>query len=109
MKLMVWFEPERVTAGTWLAKNHPEWILGGSNGGLLNLGNPAARKWLIDHIDRLITEQGIDLIARISTSIRLSYWQSNDAADRQGIDREPARPGLPGLLGRACGGGIPAC
>ena len=30
MKLVVWFEPERVTADTWLAKNHPEWLFGGS-------------------------------------------------------------------------------
>ena len=29
MKLVVWFEPERVTPGTWLAEQHPEWVLGG--------------------------------------------------------------------------------
>jgi len=28
---------------------------------LLNLGNPAARAWLTDHIDRFIREQGVDL------------------------------------------------
>ena len=33
VKILVWFEPERVTAGTWLAENHPEWVLGGSAGG----------------------------------------------------------------------------
>ena len=38
--IIVWFEPERVTADTWLTQNHPDWILGGANGGLLNLGNP---------------------------------------------------------------------
>ena len=43
MKLVVWFEPERVAAGTWLAEHHPQWVLGGKNGGLLNLGNPAAQ------------------------------------------------------------------
>jgi len=42
VKTIVWFEPERVHSGTWLAENHPDWILGGKDGGLLNLGNPAA-------------------------------------------------------------------
>ena len=32
-----------------------------AGGGLLNLGNPEARKWLTEHISRLIKEQGIDL------------------------------------------------
>ena len=58
MKLVLWFEPERVTEGSWLAKTHPEWLLGGK---LLHLGNPDARGWLTDHVDRLIREQGIDL------------------------------------------------
>ena len=58
MKIIVWFEPERVHPGTWLAKNHPEWILGGKNGGLLNLGNPEAWNWLADHVDKLIDRPG---------------------------------------------------
>ena len=36
VKTLVWFEPERVTADTWLAETHPEWVLGGAKGGLLN-------------------------------------------------------------------------
>src|ERR1017187_9501421 len=38
VKTLVWFEPERVSAGSWLARNHPAWVLGGAKGGLLNLG-----------------------------------------------------------------------
>ena len=30
IKTLVWFEPERVAGGTWLAENHPEWLLGGT-------------------------------------------------------------------------------
>ena len=26
VKILVWFEPERVTAGTWIAENHPDSI-----------------------------------------------------------------------------------
>ena len=85
MKIVVWFEPERVTAGTWLAENHPEWVLGGENGGLLNLGNPAARTWLTEHVDKMITEQGIDLYRQDFNMDPLGFWRDNDPPDRQGI------------------------
>jgi alpha-galactosidase len=85
VKTIVWFEPERVHRGTWLAENHPEWILGGKDGGLLNLGDPVARRWLTDHVDRLLTEQGIDLYRQDFNMDPLNHWRSNDAPDRQGI------------------------
>ncbi|MCY3017436.1 MAG: alpha-galactosidase [Planctomycetota bacterium] len=85
MKLVVWFEPERVAKGTWLADNHPDWVLGGKGGGLLNLGNPQARAWLTDHIDKLLTEQGIDLYRQDFNMDPLGHWRRNDAPDRQGI------------------------
>ena len=85
VKTIVWFEPERVHGGTWLTEKHPEWVLGGKNGGLLNLGNPEAHRWLVDHVDKLLTEQGIDLYRQDFNMDPLSFWQKNDAADRQGI------------------------
>ena len=85
MRILVWFEPERVAADTWLSQTHPEWILGGAKGGLLNLGNDEARAWLTEHVDRLLTEQGIDLYRQDFNMDPLSAWRSNDASDRQGI------------------------
>jgi alpha-galactosidase len=85
LKTLVWFEPERVTGGTWLADNHPEWVLGGAKGGLLNLGDDAARKWLTEHVDRLLTEQGIDLYRQDFNMDPLGHWRGRDAPDRQGI------------------------
>ena len=85
IKTLVWFEPERVTAGTWLTANHPDWVLGGANGGLLNLGNDAARQWLTEHVDTLLTEQGIDLYRQDFNMDPLDFWRKNDAPDRQGI------------------------
>jgi len=85
IKILVWFEPERVTADTWLTKNHPEWVLGGAKGGLLNLGNNAVRKWLTEHVDRLLTKQGIDLYRQDFNIDPLGYWRGADAPDRQGI------------------------
>jgi alpha-galactosidase len=85
VKTIVWFEPERVHADTWIANNHPTWVLGGAAGGLLDLGNPAARQWLTDHVDQLITQEGIDLYRQDFNMDPLGYWRANDRPDRQGI------------------------
>ena len=85
VNIIVWFEPERVTSGTWLTDNHPEWIFGGAKGGLFNLGNPEAHAWLVEHVDRLLTEQGIDLYRQDFNIDPLPFWRANDSEDRQGI------------------------
>jgi len=85
VKLLVWFEPERVTPGTWLYQNHPEWLLGPDGTKLLNLGDPEAKQWLVDHLDRLFTEQGIDLFRSDFNIDPLPFWRANDPEDRQGI------------------------
>ena len=84
IKTIVWFEPERVGgAGTWLYDNHKsDWLLGGT---LLNLGNPEAWNWLVNHIDKIITDEGIDLYRQDFNMDPLPYWRNNDADDRQGI------------------------
>ena len=82
IKIVTWFEPERVTEGTWLWDAHPEWILGGR---LLDLGNKDAWSWLTDHIDRMITSEGIDLYRQDFNIDPLDCWRSSDAPDRQGI------------------------
>jgi len=112
-KLIVWFEPERVSAGSALAKDHPEWLLGGT---LLNLGNPAARQWITDHIDRVLRAQGIDLYRQDHNIAPLDYWRKNDAADRQGITENLYEQGYlaywdellrrhPGMLIDSCASG----
>jgi alpha-galactosidase len=85
MKLVLWFEPERVVRGTWLFENHPEWLLGGGDTRLLNLGNPAARKWLTEHIDAFLTREGIDLYRQDFNIDPLGFWRGADAPDRQGL------------------------
>jgi len=86
VKSIVWFEPERVTPGTWLYEQRPEWLLGADGGTkLLNLGNPEAWHWLAEHIDRFLVEQGVDLYRQDFNIDPLPYWRANDAWDRQGI------------------------
>jgi len=85
MKFVVWFETERVRPGSWLAKNHPEWVLRGDGDSLLNFGDLAAWQWITNHIDQLITTQGIDLYRQDFNMDPLSNWRRHDAPDRQGI------------------------
>jgi alpha-galactosidase len=91
--LLVWFEPERVTIGSQLDREHPEWLLSvadrpdGTKVGnkLLNLGNLQCRQWLTDHICRLIAENGIGIYRQDFNFEPLRYWRENEEADRQGI------------------------
>lgn len=102
VKIITWFEPERVgDANSWLGKNHPEWLLaktvdvgpapkgdgvfGSGPGRLFNLGNAEARNWLIDHISKTLTEQGIDFYRQDYNIDPLMYWRANDEPGRQGI------------------------
>ena len=84
-RTLLWFEPERVSSGTWLADNHPEWILGGKKGGLLNFGDPDVLKWVTEHIDKVLVEEGIDLYRQDFNMNPLRHWRAADAQDRQGI------------------------
>lgn len=83
--IIVWFEPERVAANTWLTENHPEWIHGGKEGGLLDLGNKDAWTWLVNHVDALISSEGIDLYRQDFNMDPLSFWRKKDSEDRRGI------------------------
>ncbi|MBC8449330.1 MAG: alpha-galactosidase [Chloroflexi bacterium] len=86
-KFILWFEPERVRPGTWLHERHPEWLLTPEemHQSLLNLGNAEARAWLTDHIDTLMTEQGVDYYRQDFNMDPLYYWSTNDASDRRGL------------------------
>ncbi len=86
VKIIVWFEPERVTAGSWLWENHPDWLLGADDKDkLLFLGNADARSWLIEHASKIIGEQGIDTYRQDFNFPPLALWRAHDAEDRQGI------------------------
>jgi alpha-galactosidase len=85
MKHIVWFEPERVQPATWLTETHPEWVHGGKGGGLLRLDDPQCLAWAIEHFDKLITEQHIDLYRQDFNIDPLSYWRTGEPENRQGI------------------------
>ena len=86
VKTVVWFEPERVTAGSWLWEHHPEWLIGtNDHDKLLFLGNAEARQWLVEHVSKIIAEQGIDTYRQDFNFEPLGLWRGHDAEDRQGI------------------------
>ena len=88
VKTIVWFEPERVHPDTWLTKNHPEWILGGAGGGLLESRQSAGPP--VAHRPRRSTHRRNResiFTARISTWTR---WHSGAAPMRR-IGRESPR------------------
>jgi alpha-galactosidase len=77
LHLMMWFEAERVCNGTRLAAEHPEFVLQDRREmegdgrwrrrgycqpgfGLFNMGNPAARAWMVERVSALIAKAGID-------------------------------------------------
>ena len=116
IELMVWFEMERVSADTWLTQNHPEWIHGGAEGGLLKLDEPKVVEWVIDRVDNIISESGIDLYRSDFNIDPLPFWRANDAEDRQGITEiryiegylaywDELRRRYPGMLIDSCASG----
>ena len=96
LKFILWFEPERVAAGTYLDGAYPKWVLrlGNTPGGIFNLGDPEARKWMTDYLSQCIEAYHLDVL-RIDFNIDpLPYWRSNDAPDRQGMNEIKYMMGL---------------
>jgi len=101
IRTIVWFEPERVSGGTWLHDQRPQWLLArleqkvyppGSGGDdavhqnhLLDLGNEEALHWLAGHVAGLIESEGIDVYRQDFNFNPLSYWRDNDAPGREGL------------------------
>ncbi len=115
---VVWFEPERVYEGTWLDREHPEWLtkLPGNPNRLLNLGNPEALNWLTDHISDFLQTEGVTIYRQDFNFDPAPYWQAMDAPDRVGLAEMKHIEGLyaywdallarvPGLLIDNCASG----
>ena len=61
----LWMDAERIGAESQVAKDHPDWIVSGSDGqkrsdGLLDLANPAVGRWLEAQIDQVITKNELE-------------------------------------------------
>lgn len=87
-RFMVWFEPERVVAGTQWAREHGKWMLSrpGNNEWLLfNLSNADACQWLCQYYGNMIENNGIDYYRQDCNIEPEPYWEAADEPQREGI------------------------
>jgi len=81
---LLWLEPEEADIGSTLMTEHPEWFLRRKDGGgLLNLGDPEARKGITRLISDLITQGGVDWYRQDFNIDPAGLW--GDAPDRVGM------------------------
>jgi len=71
MEFGLWFEPEMINPDSDLYRAHPDWVLAPAPGVLppaqrhqqvLDLANPAAYAYILDRMDRLLTEYDIAFV-----------------------------------------------
>jgi alpha-galactosidase len=85
----LWFEPERVVAGTALHKKYPEAIL--SNGVpneqtlLADFGRPEIQNYFFDLVKGFMDLPGFRVYRQDFNMDPLSYWRQADPPNRQGI------------------------
>jgi len=128
LRFLVWFEPERVMRGTWLDREHPDWLLLPSgtppdlryheNDGfrLLDLGNPAAREWTLDSVSRTLETARIAIYRQDFNLYPAYFWHTNEPAEEQGLRQvryigglyaylDALRERFPGLIIDNCASG----
>lgn len=98
-QFMVWFEPERAIKDSYLAYEHPEYMLLAGGGKavpheidrktqdsfLVNLGDEDANKWLRENVAKLIRDNRIDHYRQDYNIDPEWFWYSNDEPGRNGI------------------------
>jgi alpha-galactosidase len=84
----LWFEPERVVAGTAIDREHAPWVLrtrGSKAGGLLNFGLADVRKHFFGIVEGYMKLPGFRVYRQDFNMDPLANWRDNDAPDRQGM------------------------
>ena len=92
VQFLLWFEPERVREQEELDREHPEWLLSKKEyvgdekiNRLLDLGNPQALNWLIEHVDGLIKSSHVSIYRQDFNFDPAPIWRDNEAEDRVGM------------------------
>ncbi len=81
MKLLLWFEPERMTDSAPILQTHPEF----RHGQLVDYGNPEALQWIQDTVYGIIAKHKIDVFREDFNMEPAPVWRGMDAPDRVGI------------------------
>ncbi len=128
---VLWFEPERVSPGTYPWAEHPEWLFlpdaeqtaeregwipKGKSEALLNLGVREACEWFVDIVSEFVTNCNVTCYRQDMNFRPDIFWAKADAPDRRGISEIRHIEGLywmwdellrrhPGLLIDNCASG----
>lgn len=97
MRFLAWFEPERAMRGTWMEREHPDWLLKptGAPEGLryqerdgfllLDLGNHKARQWAIESVSEEITRSGLNYYRQDFNLYPAYFWHTDEKPDEIGL------------------------
>lgn len=97
MRFLVWFEPERAMRGSFVERQHAQWLLRPSdtppelryqeNDGfmLLDLGIPEARAWALDSISPYIRDAQISIYRQDFNLYPSYFWHTDQTADEIGL------------------------
>ena len=97
MRFLAWFEPERAMRGTWLEREHPDWLMKPTDTPdrlryqerdgfyLLELGHPEARQWAIESISEEITRSGLSFYRQDFNLYPSYFWHTDEKPDEVGL------------------------
>lgn len=103
-EFLLWFEPQRVTEGSELQKEHPEWLLKRTSlawksdlqsipeelhilrdSWLVNLSLDECTDWLIDRIDSIIKKAKVKVYREDFNIAPLPFWMDHEEEGRIGM------------------------
>ena len=97
MRFLAWFEPERAMRGTWMEREHADWLLKPTNTPeglryqerdgffLVDLGNPDARRWAIEAVSEEVTRSGLDFYRQDFNLYPAYFWHTDEQPDEIGL------------------------
>lgn len=97
LRFLTWFEPERAMRGTWLDREHPDWLLSSTGTPeplrymekdgfrLLDMSNPEARTWALDTISQEIRAANIAIYRQDFNEYPSYFWHTDESPDAVGL------------------------
>ena len=97
MRFLAWFEPERAMRGTWMEREHPDWLMKPTatpeglryheRDGflLLDLGNPEARQWAVEAVSEDITRSRLDYYRQDFNLYPAYFLHTDERPDELGL------------------------
>ncbi|MDD6204239.1 MAG: alpha-galactosidase [Firmicutes bacterium] len=117
-KLMVWFEPERICAGSEVWQEHPDYLLKLDDdfNFILDLSRPEVVDYLLGKLTDTIRNNKIDIYRQDFNARPLAFWNRADEPGRRGITQmhyidglytlwDRLREAFPGIMIDNCASG----